>query len=58
MVNGAFNLFAGARDLAVERGDPRLQLRDRERVEILPDQLAQRVGGTGESVVGLHAAKR
>ena len=58
MVNGAFNLLPTARDLALQRGDPRFQVRDRERVQILPDQLAQRVGGAGESVVWLHAPQR
>ncbi len=54
MVNGAFNLLTAARDLAAKRRDPVLQLRDRERVQILAHQLAEEVAGAGQRVICFH----
>ena len=58
MVNSAFNFLAGPRDLCLERDDPRLQLRHRERVQILTHQLAERVTGAGKRVFELHDRQR
>ena len=58
MVNGAFNLAATARDLCVERGDPRLQLGDRQGVEVLAHELRHQIGGPGRKIVRFHAAQR
>ena len=43
MVNGAFNLLADAVDLAFQRRDAGMKLADRQPVEVLADQLGQRV---------------
>ena len=43
MVNGAFHFSARAGDFRLQRRDPRLQLGDRERIEVLPGKLGQRV---------------
>jgi hypothetical protein len=58
MVNGFCHPLAAAVDLARECGNPQLKFCDRERVEILPNQLAQRIVGLfGEKIVGLHGLK-
>ncbi len=51
MVNGVFNLAAGAADLAFQRRDARVKFDDREPVEVLADQLGQNVVGTRRGVV-------
>ena len=59
MVNGAFNLSSTPRDLALQRRDPRLQLGDRQAVEILGHQRRQRVPRTGaEDIVEIHGRER
>lgn len=54
MVNGAFNPEPAAGDLPLQRGDPRFQLRDGQRIEILTHQLRQDVVGPGKGVVQIH----
>ena len=54
MVNGVCDLVAAAGDLALERRHPRVQLGNREPVEVLADQLRQGVVGTQGGVV-VHA---
>ncbi len=56
MVNGGFNLRPRARDLALQRRDPRLQFGDRERIEILTHQLHQNIVAAGGGVVEVHDA--
>ena len=57
MVNGGFNLFTGARDLAGQRRDPRLELGHRQRIEVLLRQRGERVaGGLREKIVRIHVA--
>ena len=56
MVNGAFNLLATARDLARQCGDPVLQLRHGERIQVLAHQLAEQVAGAGQRVIHIHDA--
>lgn len=58
MVNGALHFLAAARDLTFQRSDPRLQLRNGERVEILAHQLVERVAGAWQRVVELHVRQR
>jgi len=55
MVNGVFHLFAGSHDFTFERGDARFQFGDRQRIEVLPDQLGQCVIRTRRGVVQVHA---
>ena len=49
---------ADAGDLALQRRDPRLQLGDRERIQILGDELSQQVVGAQRQIVRLHALQR
>jgi NADPH2:quinone reductase len=59
MVNGAFDFGPGPRDLGLERGDPRLELGDRERVEILADERGEGIVSPlrRQAVVRVHAGK-
>jgi putative PIG3 family NAD(P)H quinone oxidoreductase len=55
MINGAFDLPATALDLPFEGGDPLPELVDGQAIDVLPDELAQRiVGALREKFVGLH----
>ena len=54
MVNGALLMFSNAFDLALERGDPRLQLRNRQRIEILFYEERDRIAGPRKILVGIH----
>ena len=54
MVNRCFYFAARSGDFALEPGDARLQLGDRERVEILTRQLRQQVVGSPRKVVHVH----
>ena len=54
MVNGLVDFPTGTGDLALQRRDPRVQLADREPVEVLADQLRQHVVGTRRGVVEVH----
>lgn len=58
MVNGAFHFYPAPRDLALQRGDPRLQLGDRQGIEILPRELGEQIVGTGQGVVQVHGRQR
>ncbi len=58
MVDGVFDPAADARDLALERGDPRFQFGDRERVQILDDELPEQIVDAQRKVVRLHALQR
>jgi hypothetical protein len=58
MVNGAFNFCAHPRYFAFKRSDPRVQFIDRKRVDILLQQLRQRViGPLGQKIIGVHRVK-
>ena len=55
MVNGIINAGSAAGDLALQRRDPRVQLIDGERVEILPKQRRQRIAGRlGKEIFQVH----
>lgn len=55
MVNGALHMGAHPSDFSLQRGDARVQLRDRERVQILSGQRVQRIARpTREILFGLH----
>jgi putative PIG3 family NAD(P)H quinone oxidoreductase len=54
MLNGVFNLSPRSRDLALQRGDARVQLGQRQRVQILCYQNGQQVVGTPGRIVELH----
>ena len=54
MVDGPRDFLPAARDLPLQRGNARLELRDRQRVEILPHHLGERVGGAGRGIVHIH----
>jgi hypothetical protein len=58
MVNGAFHFHAAAGDLALQTGDPALQLGDGQRIEILAHELCEEIAGTGERVVQVHEMQR
>lgn len=59
MVNGAFNLLPRPRDLRLQIGDPRGQLVDRERIEVLARKLGDQVArAAGKAVVGFHDPDR
>ena len=51
MVNGAFNLSSDPRDFRLKRGDARVELVDRERIEILARQGAEHVVGASRLIV-------
>ena len=60
MVNGAFDFGPAARDLALQRGDPRLELGDRQRIEILADEHGEGIvliPKRRQAVVRVHVAK-
>ena len=54
MVDGVGDFLPAPGDLALQRGDARLQLRDRQRIEVLPNHLGKQVGGAGEGIVHIH----
>lgn len=55
MLNGAFSLSSDARDLGLQRVDPRLQFLDREGIEILTRQRGDGiVGAFGQEIVLIH----
>lgn len=58
MVNGALLMFSDALDFAFERRDPRIEFRDRQRIEILLDQDRERVAGAREILFGIHVPER
>lgn len=59
MVNDALSVLAGAINFRRQRGDPRVQLLDRKRVEILSGQGVHRITRpTREILFGIHGHKR
>ena len=55
MVNGALFMLVNASDLALQRGDSRIELGDRQRIEVLFDQERERFVGPRQILVGIHA---
>ena len=58
MINGALHMIADARDFTFQRGDPRLQFRNRQRIEILFHQDRERVARARQILFGIHMTKR
>lgn len=59
MVNGAFQMMAGALDFGMKRSNARAKLLDRQRVEIKPGKRLQRIArAPGDILFGLHGAQR
>ena len=54
MVNGALHMLINAGDFALQRDDPRFQLSDRQRIEVLFDQERERFVGPRQILVGIH----
>src|SRR3569623_2826658 len=54
MVNGPLNMIFYARDHALQRGDARCELGDRQRIEVLLDQERERFAGTRQILFGIH----
>ena len=58
MINGTFLFSARPLDLGFQGGDPNIEFRDGQGIEILPRQCDQRiVGSSGEAFVQFHAMK-
>jgi hypothetical protein len=58
MVNSAFNFLPNAQNFAFKRRDPRVQFIDGKRVNILPQQLCQRIiRSLGQKIIGVHRVK-
>jgi hypothetical protein len=58
VVNRPFDLSADPGDLTLQCRDAGMQLGDAQPVEILPDQLGQRIAGLQRRVVKLHGGQR
>ena len=58
MVNGALFMLVNAGDLALQRGDARIELGDRQRIEVLFDQERERFVGPRQILVGIHERNR
>ena len=58
MVNGALFMLVNARDLPLQRGDARVELGDRQRIEVLFDQERERIAGPRQILVGIHGRNR
>ncbi len=58
MVNGALFVLVNAGDLALQRGDARVELGDRQRIEVLFDQERERFVGPRQILVGIHGRQR
>ena len=58
MVNGALRMLTDAGDFTLQRGDARLQLGDRQRIEVLFDQERERFVGPRQILVGIHERNR
>jgi NADPH2:quinone reductase len=54
MVNGALHMLLYADDFTLQRGDPRVELGDRQRIEVLFDQERERFVGPRQILVGIH----
>ena len=58
MVNGALHMLLNAGDFTLQRGDPRVELGDRQRIEVLFDQDRDRVAGARKILFGIHDRER
>ena len=58
MVNGALFMLVNARDLALQRGDARVELGDRQRIEVLFHQERERFVRPRQILVGIHEGNR
>lgn len=58
MVNGALLMLVNAGDLTLQRGDARVELGDRQRIEVLFDQERERFAGARQILVGIHEGNR
>jgi len=59
MVNGACPMALYSRDFFFQRGDARVELLDRQWVEVLARELRQRIVAPKRQIlVGIHGAKR
>ena len=58
MVNGALHMLLYADDFTLQRGDPRFELGDRQRIEVLFDQERERFVGPRQILVGIHGSQR
>ncbi len=56
MVNGALFMPVNAGDLTLQRDDARVELGDRQRIEVLFDQERERFVGPRQILVGIHGA--
>ena len=58
MVNGALHMVPDAGDFTLQRGDARLQLADRQRIEVLFYQEREGLVGPRQILVGIHGGNR
>ena len=58
MVNGALFMLVNARNLTLQRGDARIELGDRQRIEVLSDQERERFAGARQILFGIHEGNR
>ena len=58
MVNGALHMFTHSRDFALEDGDPLIQLRDGQGIEVLFGQERDRVASARKILFGIHNRER
>ena len=58
MVNGALFMLVNAGDLGLQRGDARVELGDRQRIEVLFDQERERFAGARQILFGIHEGNR
>ena len=54
MVNGALFMVVNASDLALQRGDARVELGNRQRIEVLFDQEREGLVGPRQILLGIH----
>ena len=55
MADGAILLDLAACDLALQHGNPRIELGDRQWIEVLPHERVEQVVGTGRGVIRFHS---
>ena len=58
MVNGALHMTPDAADLSLQRCDPRVELGNGQRIEVLFDQERERFGRPRQILVGIHGRQR
>lgn len=54
MAHRSVLLDLAPRDLTLEGGDPRIELGDRQGIEILPHQCVKQIVGTGGCIIRIH----